>query len=221
MTEILLKIIVLGESGVGKTAILHRYIHHEFIEEHKSTIGADFFSKKIDVGRNLVTLQIWDTAGQERFQSLGDAFYRGANACILVFDITSKQSFDRLDHWKSEFLSKNNSDSDTPFPFLLLGNKTDLALSKGRQITTNEADQYAKENNMKYYETSALQDSNIKDAMHKLAEVASAVPSIPVFSKDAIHLMKNGQDEDNEEQEFPKTGCVCLDTANSYYVPNR
>jgi len=89
----LLKIIILGESGVGKKAILHQFVHKRFIEEHKATIGADFSTKEIVFDDKVITLQIWDTAGQERFQSLGNAFYRGADACVLVYDVTNEASF--------------------------------------------------------------------------------------------------------------------------------
>ena len=193
MTEILLKLIVLGESGVGKTAILQQYINNVFTEDHKSTIGADFFTKKIDIGKNLITLQIWDTAGQERFKSLGKAFYRGANACILVFDITSKQSFEKIEEWKKQFESINNinneyndssSSTSTSYPYLLLGNKSDL--ENNREITKNQAINYAKQNNMEYYETSAVNGENIKNAIFKIAEIASSVPSTP-FSPHICH----------------------------------
>ena len=164
-----------------KKVILQKYVNDRFIEDHKSTIGADFFTKKIDIGRNLITLQIWDTAGQERFKSLGNAFYRGANACILVYDITSKQSFDKLEEWKEQFESINNlniNGNSQPFPYLLLGNKSDLA-DKQREVTTNQAYNYARQCDMEHFETSALEGTNIKNAIYKIAEVASNVPSTP------------------------------------------
>eukprot|EP01083_Nonionella_stella_P021171 58709_1 len=196
MPEILLKMIVLGESGVGKTAILQQYINNTFTEDHKTTIGADFFTKKFDIGRNLITLQIWDTAGQERFESLGKAFYRGANACILVYDITSKQSFDKVADWKASFEQINSLEESDEFPFLLIGNKSDL--EENREITMNEATNYAQTHKMKYYETSALSGKNIKDAIFKITEIASSVPSIPVFSIDAVRSIKHGDlDNDN------------------------
>ena len=94
--KVLVKIIIIGESGVGKTALLHKYVMGKFIEDHKATIGADFLSKEITVDDKIVTLQIWDTAGQERFQSLGNAFYRGSDACVLVYDVTDENSFQQV-----------------------------------------------------------------------------------------------------------------------------
>ena len=178
MAEILLKIIVLGESGVGKTALLQKYINNTFTEDHKSTIGADFFTKKLEINDKLITLQIWDTAGQERFQSLGKAFYRGANAVILVFDQSNRKSFDKVDHWKAQFeeVNEESEEDGSKFPFLLLNNKCDL---EQRAVSLNEADQYAQANNMIFYECSALNGKNINDAIYKIADVAANVPSIP------------------------------------------
>merc|ERR1712078_475636 len=85
--KVLLKVIILGDSGVGKTSLMNQYVNKKFSTQYKATIGADFLTKEVMVGDRLVTMQIWDTAGQERFQSLGVAFYRGADACVLVFDV--------------------------------------------------------------------------------------------------------------------------------------
>ena len=103
--KVLLKVIILGDSGVGKTALMNQYVNRKFSNQYKATIGADFLTKDITLedGRQ-VTLQIWDTAGQERFQSLGVAFYRGADACVLVYDVTSQNSFKTLEIWRDEFL---------------------------------------------------------------------------------------------------------------------
>lgn len=132
-----LKIVILGDSGVGKTSVMNRYSTGKFTGQYKATIGADFVSRENVVvtdlygQRHLVTLQIWDTAGQERFQSLGVGFYRGADACLLVYDITDPHSLDSLDHWRKEFLDQVGGgvhglgDASTQFPFVVLGNKMD------------------------------------------------------------------------------------------------
>jgi Ras-related protein Rab-7A len=115
---------------------MNRYSTGKFTGQYKATIGADFLSKENVVvsdsfgQRHLVTLQIWDTAGQERFQSLGVGFYRGADACLLVYDITDPHSLDNLDHWRKEFLEQVGGglvlgDSSAAFPFVVLGNKMD------------------------------------------------------------------------------------------------
>lgn len=116
---------------------MNRYSTGKFTGQYKATIGADFLSKDNVVvtdsygQRHLVTLQIWDTAGQERFQSLGVGFYRGADACLLVYDITDPHSLDNLDHWRKEFLEQVGGglqglgDASTVFPFVVMGNKMD------------------------------------------------------------------------------------------------
>merc|ERR1712100_754048 len=100
----LLKVIILGDSGVGKTSLMHQYVSKKFSNQYKATIGADFLTKEVQVEDRLVTMQIWDTAGQERFQSLGVAFYRGADCCVLVYDVNTAKTFENLDNWRDEFL---------------------------------------------------------------------------------------------------------------------
>merc|ERR1712072_69009 len=116
--KVLLKVIILGDSSVGKTSLMNQYVNRKFDNQYKATIGADFLTKEVSVDHNgdqrLVTMQIWDTAGQERFQSLGVAFYRGADACVLVYDLTAKKSFENLDTWRDEFLIQASpKDPDT------------------------------------------------------------------------------------------------------------
>ncbi|TYJ36190.1 hypothetical protein E1A91_A05G291100v1 [Gossypium mustelinum] len=105
----LLKVIVLGDSGVGKTSLMNQYVHKKFSQQYKATIGADFVTKELQIEDRLVTLQIWDTAGQERLQSLGVAFYRGADCCVLVYDVNVMKSFDSLDNWHDEFLKQERN----------------------------------------------------------------------------------------------------------------
>ena len=118
--KVLLKVIILGDSGVGKTSLMNQYVNKKFSNQYKATIGADFLTKEVMVDDRLVTMQIWDTAGQERyvdilcrhlvmfslyrFQSHGVAFYRGADCCVLTYDVTAPNTFKSLDSWRDEFL---------------------------------------------------------------------------------------------------------------------
>ena len=133
-----LKIVILGDAGVGKTSLMNRFATGKFTGQYKATIGADFLSKdnfivedNLFQQRHCVGLQLWDTAGQERFQSLGVGFYRGADACLLVYDVTDPHSLDNLDHWRKEFLDQVGGgiqglgDASTKFPFVVVGNKID------------------------------------------------------------------------------------------------
>ncbi|CDJ42554.1 Ras family domain-containing protein, putative [Eimeria tenella] len=121
----LLKVIILGDSSVGKTSLMNQYVNKKFSNQYKATIGADFLTKDVVIDDKEVTIQIWDTAGQERFQSLGVAFYRGADCCVLVFDVTNPKSFDSLESWKDEFLIQSSPADPDAFPFVVLGNKVD------------------------------------------------------------------------------------------------
>lgn len=128
--KILLKVILLGDSGVGKTSLMSQYVNKRFSAAYKATIGADFLTREVMVDDRLVTMQLWDTAGQERFQSLGVAFYRGADCCVLVYDVNSAKSFETLDSWRDEFLIQASPHDPENFPFVVLGNKIDVEESK-------------------------------------------------------------------------------------------
>ncbi|KAG7326312.1 hypothetical protein KOW79_009713 [Hemibagrus wyckioides] len=118
----------------------------------------------------LVTLQIWDTAGQERFQSLGVAFYRGADCCVLVFDVTAQTTFRTLDSWRDEFLIQASPRDPDNFPFLVLGNKIDL---ENRQVATKRAQAWClSKNNIPYFETSAKEAINVEQAFQTIARNA-------------------------------------------------
>jgi len=169
----LLKVIVLGDSGVGKTSLMNQYVHKKFSQQYKATIGADFVTKEVLIEDRLVTLQIWDTAGQERFQSLGVAFYRGADCCVLVYDVNSNRSFDTLNTWHDEFLNQASPSDPKTFPFILLGNKIDVDGGKSRVVSDKKAMEWcASKGNIPYFETSAKEDYNVDNAFLTVAKLA-------------------------------------------------
>jgi len=171
--KVLLKVIILGDSGVGKTSLMNMYVHKRFSAQYKATIGADFLTKEVMIDDKLVTLQIWDTAGQERFQSLGVAFYRGADSCVLVHDITDSKSFDNLESWKDEFLVHAAPSNQEQFPFVVLGNKADLA--KKRAVSTQKAQSWCQQKgDIPYFETSAKDSINVEQAFFTIAKNALA-----------------------------------------------
>ncbi|KAL5284466.1 Rab7 family protein [Megaselia abdita] len=168
----LLKVIILGDSSVGKTSLMNQYVNKRFSTQYKATIGADFLTKEVVVDDRVVTMQIWDTAGQERFQSLGVAFYRGADCCVLVYDVTAPNSFKNLDSWRDEFLIQAGPRDPEHFPFVVLGNKVDL---ENRQVSTRRAQQWAQsKNDIPYYETSAKEGRNVEQAFQTIAKNALA-----------------------------------------------
>ena len=156
-----LKVIVLGDSGVGKTSILNRFVKQEFSQSYRATVGADFLFKEFTVDGKAVSLQLWDTAGQERFQSLGNAFYRGTDCCMLVFDITNLESFEGIVSWKKEFLQRSGNE-DTNFPIILVGNKCDMAYD--RKVSQARAKEWADEEKLIYDEVSAKEDIHIEES---------------------------------------------------------
>jgi Ras-related protein Rab-7A len=168
--KVLLKVIILGDSGVGKTSLMNQYVNKKFSNQYKATIGADFLTKEVMVDERLVTMQIWDTAGQERFQSLGVAFYRGADCCVLVFDVTVPKTFETLDSWRDEFLIQASPREPEKFPFVVLGNKVDL---ESRAISQKRAAAWCQaKNDIPYFETSAKESINVEQAFQTIAKNA-------------------------------------------------
>ncbi|OHT16743.1 Ras-related protein Rab-4B [Tritrichomonas foetus] len=157
------KFIIIGSSGVGKTAILKRLVEDTFSNDSQSTIGVEFDSTMIDVDGQQVKLQIWDTAGQERFRSIAKAYFRNAVGVILVFDITERKTFDDVNMW----LNDVHSLCDPTAVVLLIGNKSDL--SANRVVTLAEAEQFAQHHQLNYLETSAMDGSNVREAFVKVA----------------------------------------------------
>lgn len=170
--KVLLKVIILGDTSVGKTSLMNQYVNRKFSNQYKATIGADFLTKEVTVDDRQVTMQIWDTAGQERFQSLGVAFYRGADCCVLVYDVSAPNSFKSLDSWRDEFLVQAAPKEPETFPFILLGNKVDLEM---RCISAKRAQQWCQQkNNIPYFETSAKEALNVEQAFLAIAQNALA-----------------------------------------------
>ncbi|KAI9094934.1 ras family-domain-containing protein [Phlyctochytrium arcticum] len=168
----ILKVIILGDSGVGKTSLMNQYVNKKFSNQYKATIGADFLTKEVMVDDRLATIQIWDTAGQERFQSLGVAFYRGADCCVLVYDVNNVKSFETLDSWRDEFLLQASPRDPDNFPFVVLGNKVDIEESK-RQVSQKRAMTWCQQKGgIPYFETSAKEAINVETAFQTIAKNA-------------------------------------------------
>ncbi|XP_043913071.1 ras-related protein Rab-9B-like [Protopterus annectens] len=163
--SLLLKVILLGDGGVGKSSLMHRYVTNKFDSQAFHTIGVEFLNRDLEVDGRFVTLQIWDTAGQERFKSLRTPFYRGADCCLLTFSVDDHLSFENLGSWKREFIYYADIKDPGRFPFIVLGNKIDI---NERQVTSEEAQEWCLANgNYPYFETSAKDDTNVDAAFEE------------------------------------------------------
>jgi small GTP-binding protein len=154
-SESVIKIVITGDSGVGKTNLVTRYVNDIFNEFSNPTVGLDFALKTTVVAGNQISCQIWDTAGQEKMQAIANAYYKNAKGAILVFDISSKASFMHLPNWLQEL---QNNESLDDVSIILLGNKADM--SEKREVALEEAVTFAESNGFYYMEVSAKSNDN-------------------------------------------------------------
>ncbi|XP_018412865.1 PREDICTED: ras-related protein Rab-32 isoform X2 [Nanorana parkeri] len=167
----LFKVLVLGETGVGKTCIIRRYAQQLFTEHYRATIGMDFALKIIDWDNGtLVRLQLWDIAGQERFGNMTRVYYKEAVGAFVVFDVTRFSTFEAITKWKSDLDSKVYLPGGGPIPAILLANKCDQKKENSMQ-SSSQLDHFCKENGfVSWFETSAKDNVNIDDAARCLVE---------------------------------------------------
>lgn len=182
MNKTLKKVVILGDSSVGKTSLMNQFCNHEFSNKYKATIGADFETSTLTIENKLISLQIWDTAGQERFQSLVESFYRGSDACMLVYDVNVQSTFDNLPNWRADFLIKSGNSED--FPFVVVGNKIDLNKSIERSISKQQAEEWTESIHAVYFETSAKEGTMVSKAFEELGRMTLGQDK--VVSKDTI-----------------------------------
>jgi len=162
--DFLFKVVLIGDSGVGKSNLLSRFTRNEFNPDSKSTIGVEFATRSIEVDGKTVKAQIWDTAGQERYRAITSAYYRGAVGALLVYDVTKRDTFINVTTWLDEL----RSHSDKNIVVSLVGNKSDLAHLQ--DVKPEEAEQKAADSDLFYnsIQTSALDSSNVETAFEEL-----------------------------------------------------
>ncbi|XP_055808458.1 ras-related protein RABA4d-like [Solanum dulcamara] len=160
------KIVLIGDSAVGKSQLLARFARNEFSLDSKATIGVEFQTKTLLVDNKTVKAQIWDTAGQERYRAVTSAYYRGAVGAMLVYDLTKRQSFDHMARWLEEL----RGHADKNIVIMLIANKCDLGSL--RAVPVEDAQEFAERENLFFMETSALQSTNVEGAfMTVLTEI--------------------------------------------------
>lgn len=158
----LFKLVLIGDSGVGKSCLLLRFADDAFTDSYISTIGVDFRFRTVKIDKKTVKLQIWDTAGQERFRTITSAYYRGADGIIMVYDVTSQESFGHVNDWLSE-VNRYASEGTSK---LLIGNKSDRS---DKAVSTEEAKAFAQALGIPFLETSAKSASNVEEAFLTMA----------------------------------------------------
>jgi Ras-related protein Rab-1A len=172
----LFKILIIGDSNVGKTSVLLRYVDDAFNPEFQTTIGVDFKISTLEVNGKIVKLQLWDTAGQDRFRNIVASYYRGANGVFLMYDVTNSESFQSVSKWFEEsqqYLQAN-------VPKLLVGNKSDL--TSQREVSTEEGKALSQRLKTDFIETSAKTSANVKEAFFMMAKsmLETATPELQV-----------------------------------------
>ena len=159
------QLLIIGDSSVGKTSIISRYANGTFKEEYLATVGLDYYTKDEIIDNKTIQIKLWDTAGQERFKALTQNYFRNAEGVLLVYDVTSTESFDNLKYWISS-IKDNMKQQDMNIPLIIIGNKIDMEDS--REIIKENAEKFAGENNYKYFETSAKTGVGVDDAIREL-----------------------------------------------------
>jgi Ras-related protein Rab-11A len=157
-----LKIVVVGDSGVGKTNLIKRFISNEFSGNLKATIGVEFMSKTYRINKHLFKIEIWDTAGQERYKSITAIYYKGSKGALIVYDTTNQTTFENIDKWILELKEKTSND----IKLMIVGNKIDL--KDERQVKNEDALKKADTLGIPLMETSALEATNVKEAFYDL-----------------------------------------------------
>jgi len=207
--DLLFKLLLIGDSGVGKTCILFRFSDDAFNTTFISTIGIDFKIKTIELKGKKIKLQIWDTAGQERFHTITTSYYRGAMGIMLVYDITNLKSFENIAKWLRNIDEHANEDVEK----MILGNKCDM--EDNRQVPKERGDAIALEHGIKFMETSAKNNINIDRAFQELAEAIlnktsretssnSGLPGGPPLSsaelQDRVNLNSSNSNKSNSSR---------------------
>ncbi len=197
------KILVIGESNVGKTSIILRYTDNEFKNSGISTCGVDVKCKYVSLDDLKIRLDIWDTAGQERFRGLAKNYFRGANAFILVYDITNKNSYDKLKGWMNDAKEKIQNE----YKMIVVGNKTDC--KNEREVDYETLEEFGKKNNVLYMEVSAKTGEGIDKVFINLVEELVKLKKVGIMNDEESEGDKTFNSLDNSKISENKHNCNC------------
>jgi Ras-related protein Rab-5C len=201
-----IKLVLLGDSGTGKTSIVHRYVNNKYNDENEATIGASFLSKVIELPNDQsIKLQIWDTAGQEKYRSLASMYYKDASAAILVYDITSMKSFEGIKYWANEI----KANVPTQVTLAIAANKSDLLEKEEVDIAVGK--KFAEESGALFKQTSAKANTGIAELFNDICMklrpdiVANSVPTI------GTNQQQDNRVQPNPQQFDPRKGSIQVD----------
>ena len=201
--EMMFKVVLVGDSFVGKTNIMSKYIKNEFHEDSKATVGVEFGSKQFTVEGHSIKAQIWDTAGQERYKAITSAYYKGAKGAFIVYDITRKQSFESVEKWVNDVTAV----ADKKITIILIGNKSDL--EDQRQVTKEQGQEKANKLELAFLETSALSGDNLDKAFDMMMNEVYKKCHEEMLADGDVDIIDGGKDInlENKKVEGKKQCC--------------
>ncbi|XP_024397005.1 ras-related protein YPTC6 [Physcomitrium patens] len=204
--DYLFKVVLIGDSGVGKSNLLSRFTRNEFCLESKSTIGVEFATRSIQVDGKTIKAQIWDTAGQERYRAITSAYYRGAVGALLVYDITKHVTYENVERWLKEL--RDHADSN--IVIMLVGNKSDLKHLRG--VSTDDAQAFSEKEGLSFIETSALESTNVEKAFQRILTEIYRIVSKKALASEENTTEGPGQGTnivplDSNAPDLKKKGC--------------
>ena len=208
--DLLYKIVIIGDTNVGKSNILSRYLTNEFTSNTKSTVGVELGIKFLKIKNTSTKIQIWDTAGQERYQAITSSYFRGSDGCFIVYDITNETSFNNIEKW----FDKIHEENDKEIPVIIVGNKCDL--ENERKIPTEKAKEKAQNLKCAFYETSALKAINIEQIFEELVNTIYDKTGgnksdddihIEIINENKGGVNINSENNNEENSDKNKNGC--------------
>ena len=199
--EMMVKVILIGDSAVGKTNIMSKYLKNLFIEDSKATVGVEFGSKLFTINGHNIKAQIWDTAGQEKYKAITGAYYKGSKGAFVVYDITKKDTFDSVDKWIHDL----KSTGDPKMTIMIIGNKLDL--EHKREVLKEQGEEKARSFGCAFLETSAFSGDNIEKGFEMMISEIFKKYGNDSLEDDDFGTVERGEDIKLEKKENKKKGC--------------
>ena len=201
--EMMIKIILIGDSAVGKTNIMGKYLKGAFQENSKATVGVEFGSKLFKVENHSIKAQIWDTAGQEKYKAITGAYYKGSKGAFVVYDITRKDTFESTDRWINDL----KVTADPKINIILIGNKSDLA--DKREVSKEQGEEKAKSFGCAFFETSALNGDNIDKGFELMVNEIFKKYALDSLEDDDLAIIEKGEDINLEKNKNVEKKSCC------------